>query len=257
MKIYSDKYRFGKFLMSGWEFEVLNEMKDDKDRTAQNCLTHTKFLFEMDETPLEEQLEIIKPLEYLLVRVVYSGSKSYHCIIEFDKQFETQCKQYYKQIWKYINEKYFKGLADEMCSNPNRLTRVPNVKRQSTGKIQELVYNNPSNMFPDAKEVIRAARAEQQMIAVKKALNPSIHVNVDKHNNGKCRTYEPVKHYLETSYPKLNGNGDSSISLFKAILCCIKYNDEDTLQAVLNKARFEHWSEKELEQKINSARRMK
>ena len=36
MKIYSDRYSFGKCLMTGWEFEVLNEMKNDRDRTAQN-----------------------------------------------------------------------------------------------------------------------------------------------------------------------------------------------------------------------------
>lgn len=250
MKIYSDRYSFGKCLMTGWEFEVLNEMKTDRDRTAENCLTHTRFLFEMDDTPLDEQIKIIKPMKDMLVRVVYSGSKSYHCIVEFDKQYEPQCEQYYKQIWKYINETYFKGLADEMCANPNRLTRVPNVKRESTGKKQELIHNMPLNYFPGAKEAIRAARAYQQMIAAKMALNPPVRAKAGKQNIGKCKTYEPVKHYIETSYPKLNGNGDSSISLFKAILCCMKFNDEETLQTVLNKARNEHWSEAEINHKI-------
>lgn len=255
MKIYSDRYSFGKCLMTGWEFEVLNEMKTDRDRTAENCLTHTRFLFEMDDTPLDEQIKIIKPMEDMLVRVVYSGSKSYHCIVEFDKQYEPQCEKYYKQIWKYINETYFKGLADEMCANPNRLTRVPNVKRESTGKKQELIHNMPLNYFSGAKEAIRAARAYQQMIAAKMALNPTVHVKAGKQNNGKCKTYEPVTHYLETPYPKINGNGDSSISLFKAILCCMKFNDEETLQTVLNKARSEHWSEAEINHKIEDVRK--
>jgi ribosomal 50S subunit-associated protein YjgA (DUF615 family) len=53
----------------------------------------------------------------------------------------------------------------------------------------------------------------------------------------------------------MTGNGDSSISLFKAILCCIKYKDNDTLQAVLTKARNEHWSETEIEHKIEDAKK--
>ena len=78
------------------------------------------------------------------------------------------------------------------------------------------------------------------------ALNTPVRVKAGKQNNGKCKTYEQVKHYLETSYPKITGNGDSSISLFKAILCCMKFNDEETLQTVLNKARNEHWNETEI-----------
>ena len=113
----------------------------------------------------------------------------------------------------------------------------------------------PLNYFPGAKEAIRAARAYQQMIAAKMALNPPTRVKAGKHNNGKCKTYEPVTHYLETSYPKINGNGDSSISLFKAILCCMKFKDEETLQTVLNKARNEHWSEAEINHKIEHVRK--
>lgn len=40
--------------------------------------------------------------------------------------------------------------------------------------------------------------------------------------------------------------GDSSISLFKAVRCCLKYGDNMTLNTVLQKARSEKWTENEL-----------
>lgn len=72
-----------------------------------------------------------------------------------------------------------------------------------------------------------------------------------------CMNCNSVKNYLNASYPNSKGNGDSNLNLYKAICCCVKYDDMKTLQVVKEKAKREHWSEKELEQKIKSARRMK
>lgn len=69
-----------------------------------------------------------------------------------------------------------------------------------------------------------------------------------------CLGYDVIRHYLNTSYPKLNGNGDSSISLFKAIRCCVKYNDKVTLKKVINKAVLERWSMKEISRMIKNIR---
>jgi hypothetical protein len=255
MRVYTNKKVLSEYKIDGWEFEILNELKDTTNHRDDNCLYHTRFLFEMDKLPLDEQIKIATKLQKLLVRVVYSGSKSLHCIIEFSKDYENDCAKYYKEIWKVINETYFNGNCDTQCVNPSRLTRTPDVLRADTNKIQEMLYNNPGNWFSDAKKVIRDARAIQQMYVVKNALRQPVRANTGKQNNGMCINYDVIKHYLNTPYLKMTGNGDSSISLFKAILCCIKYKDNDTLQEVLTKARNEHWSETELNHKIEDAKK--
>lgn len=64
-----------------------------------------------------------------------------------------------------------------------------------------------------------------------------------------------VRHYLDTSYTKMTGNGDSDSSLYVAICVCVTAGDDETLDDVLSKARMEHWSRQELDRKINQARR--
>lgn len=255
MRVYTNKKVLSQYKIDGWEFEILNELKDTTNHRDDNCLYHTRFLFEMDKLPLDEQIKIATKLQKLLVRVVYSGSKSLHCIIEFSKEYENDCAKYYKEIWKVINETYFEGNCDTQCINPSRLTRTPDVLRADTNKKQEMLYNNPGNWFSDAKKVIRDARSIQQMYVAKNALKQPVRANTGKQNNGMCINYDVIKHYLNTPYLKMTGNGDSSISLFKAILCCLKYNDNDTLHAVLTKARNEHWSEQELNHKIDDVKK--
>lgn len=74
-------------------------------------------------------------------------------------------------------------------------------------------------------------------------------------HDGMCAAYDSVKHYLTTSYPKLTGNGDSSISLFRALRCCIKYGDNLTMNKLLQKAMHERWSEKELNRMTENIRK--
>lgn len=255
MKVYTNKKSLSDFPVDNWEFEILNELKDTTNHRDDNCLYHTRFLFEMDGLSLEKQSELTQSLKHILVRVVYSGSKSLHCIIEFDKKYEKDCQRLYKEIWRYINTNYFNGCCDTQCVNPSRLTRTPNVIRADTNKKQLLLYNNPTNYFPDAKNVIRDVRAKQQGYVAMMTLNKPKKITTYKQNNGMCKEYDVIKHYLDTPYPKLTGNGDSSISLFKAILCCLKYSDIETLEEVLDKARSEHWKETELNHKILDAQR--
>lgn len=66
---------------------------------------------------------------------------------------------------------------------------------------------------------------------------------------------DKVRHYLDTPYSKITGNGDSDNSLYRAICVCLSANDENTLEEVLNKARLERWSNNELNRKIEQARR--
>lgn len=64
---------------------------------------------------------------------------------------------------------------------------------------------------------------------------------------------ERVDYYLNTDFPMMTGNGDSDSSLYKAVVTCLAHDDEDTLDEVLDKARSEGWSEKELDEKVKKA----
>ena len=246
--------------LPNYEFEVLNELNDVSKRTDANCSTHTRFLFEMDSVPLDEQIKIVKELQDKLTRVVYSGSKSLHCIIEFDPKYENDCAKYYKAIWQYIDREYFHNKCDNACSNPSRLTRRPGVIRKDTGKEQELLYNAPKHYFPDQyvlSAVVLDHERYQLAHTIKNALNAqqTAFTDNDYNPNGKCLNYDDVKFFLNTPFPKIKGNGNSSISLFKALRCCIKYHDEQTKDEVLNKARNEHWSEHELNRMMDNIKK--
>ena len=258
MTVYSNLYKLTTNPYFNYEYEVLNELKDLSERTDSNCLFHTRFCFEMDNDSLDSQIAIIKKIQDNLVRVVYSGSKSYHCIIEFAPEFEEQCKNYYKEIWHYLNEKLFCGKCDRQCANPSRLTRAPGVIRKDKEKLQELIYNNPRNYFNGTvviAEVAKKAELKQLSYQINRSLNAQQTHFTDNSGydpNGKCFNYDKIQHYLNTPYPKLKGNGDSSISLFSALATCIKYHDNQTKELILNKARSEHWTEKELNRMIQN-----
>ena len=253
MIVYSNKFRNSEYPFQSYEFEVLNELKDCRNRTDDNCIQHTRFLFEMDSTSLDEQLTYLNRNKEYITRCVYSGSKSLHMIIQFTNDFEQTCKDNYKEIWNILNSILFDSKCDCACSNPSRLTRRPGAIRADTAKEQKLVYNNPEIRVKGnvLDRIIVSLRQKQRQKHLFKATRSNIWPT-NKDNPGLCQNYDVIRHYLETSYPKLNGNGDSSISLFKAIRCCIKYNDKVTLKKVINKAVLERWTTKELERMIRN-----
>ena len=253
MIVFSNKYRNSCVPFQSYEFEVLNELKDCRNRTDDNCIQHTRFLFEMDNVPLQEQISYLRRNKEYITRCVFSGSKSLHMIIQFDDDWESTCEDNYKEIWHIINQILFDTKCDSACSNPSRLTRRPSAIRADTTKEQKLVYNNPEIRVKGnvLDRIIVSLRQKQRQKHLFKATRSNI-LPTNKDNPGLCQNYDVIRHYLETSYPKLTGNGDSSISLFKAIRCCIKYNDNDTLRLVINKAVRERWTTKELERMIRN-----
>ena len=247
MKVYGSRYEISTLLIPGYEFEVLNELKDLSKRSDENCLYHTRFLFEIDSMSLEDQRELIEKVKPLLVRVVYSGSKSYHCIVEFDKKYEKECELFYKEIWRTINKNYFDSKCDTQCINPSRLTRTPNVIRKDTGKNQELVYDCPSNTFSFAKDVIREAKSLVTSMLIRATQNAR---PVYRNNNVDCSKWDVVKRYLETPFPKQTGNGHSSSWLYAALQTTKKYGDNVTQQMIIEKAKREGWTDREIEHKL-------
>ena len=154
MRVYTNMRELSEYKIDGWEFEILNELKDCSNHKDENCLFHTRFLFEMDYAPLDEQWELVKKLKDNITRVVYSGSKSLHTIIEFDPQYEEFCKDHYKQVWRLLNDLHFGGKCDTQCINPSRLTRTYGVVRASTGREQRLMYSCPGNYNKDAEKLV-------------------------------------------------------------------------------------------------------
>lgn len=67
--------------------------------------------------------------------------------------------------------------------------------------------------------------------------------------------HKSIKFYLNTSFNKKSGNGNSSTSLFVALSIAKKNGDDDTLNKIISKAKCEKWSSKEIQQKLNSVKR--
>lgn len=240
------------------EYEVLNELIDFSNRSDLNCLKHTRFLFEFDGIPLSEQIERCNNgLSDLIVRAVFSGSKSIHLIVQFSDECEDLCRQWYKRIWIYLEEKYFHG-ADSQCKNPARLTRTPNIPRSDTGRIQKLLLDKPDNYIDKVvpgiiDSIERQIRSWQSGDSLRMMLDEEKKNLINSDHNGLCKKYSTVKRYLDTPFRKIRGNGVSSSWLFAAVCTCIKYRDQETLNEVLWKARREHWKESEIRHVMDSA----
>jgi hypothetical protein len=154
------------------------EWKRPNNHPDHNVLSYSRFLFEMDGVSLENQSSIITPLiqSGVIQRVVFSGVKSLHCVIEIEDAptidemgSELGCKYAYKYIWHYLHLSYFLKQSaqarvynktdflyellfnnhkpdwwkeavksDTACSNPSRTTRSPFAMRcdEKTGNIQ-------------------------------------------------------------------------------------------------------------------------
>lgn len=118
------------------EYEILNMLIDTEvpegyvsPRVQINCYKN-RFLFEFDDKPIQEQIDIMNRLIQMkvLFRAVYSGSKSIHMILCIDD--EPLDIDEYKFVWNWLNEGFRLGGADNKCSDNSRLTRRPNVMRK-------------------------------------------------------------------------------------------------------------------------------
>ena len=250
MIYYADKFKVYDYPCSICEYEVLNELKS-AHRSDDNCLYHTRFLFESDSLPLADQIELARKHRDNIMRVTFSGKKSIHVIVEFPSKDEKFCREYYKLIWQYFNREWFGGNCDRACANPSRLTRRPNVVRKDTGKEQKLLFNGGNQIdegvFEDCynQVLLESATREKWSELTRRYRN-----YMGTNDSVDCSTWNVVKRYLETPFPHMTGNGNSSSWLYAALQTCKQYNDERTLQLVIDKAKSENWTEKEIQHKL-------
>lgn len=118
------------------QFQALNAFKDNTDLNPRNNnVVCQNFLFECDYLTKEEQEEIIERTKDSLYRVVWSGNRSYHCIVRLNKPVTSLT---YKKIWYYLKHKLGFVGADEQASLPSKYTRVPDQLNEKTGNMQTL-----------------------------------------------------------------------------------------------------------------------
>ena len=250
MVYYADKFNVYSIPLPDKEYEVLNELKS-AHRSDDNCLYHTRFLFESDSLPIDKQWEYAKKHENNIMRVTFSGKKSIHVIIEFTSDKETFCYENYKLIWHFLNQYLFDGNCDKACANPSRLTRRPGIVRADTNKEQALLML-PCNqvdeeLFCKCYEFVIEKKNELEnrsklIRRYRKYMSTSDKVD--------CSTWNVVKRYLETPFPHMTGNGNSSSWLYAALQTCKQYGDNETMEAVISKARSEGWTEHEIQHKL-------
>lgn len=236
--------------LSQCEYEVLNELKS-AHRSDDNCLYHTRFLFESDSLPLEEQLNYAKKYKHNIMRVTFSGKKSIHIIVEFPTKYEQFCHEYYKLIWQYFNREWFGGNCDRACANPSRLTRRPNVVRKDTGKEQKLLFNSCNQIDEEIFQDCYSQVLDEEAVRLKwSELTRRYRKYMESDDSVDCSKWDVVRRYLETPFPHMTGNGNSSSWLYAALQTCKQYGDERTLQLIIDKAKSENWTDREIQHKL-------
>lgn len=116
--------------------QALNPLKDNtEEHPTKSGVVCQNFLFECDYMTKQEQEEIIEKAKDSLYRVVWSGNKSYHCVVRIDKPITSTA---YKKVWYYLQYKLGFIEADSQCAVPSKYTRVPDQINPKSGNMQEL-----------------------------------------------------------------------------------------------------------------------
>ena len=146
---------FGPYFTADYEKveepDVLQALNAFKDNTIENPRNDNVYcqnlLFECDDMTKEEQEEQINKNKDLWYRVVWSGNKSYHCVVRLNKPVTaTQ----YKKVWYYIVHKYRLIGCDEQSNIPSKYTRVPDQINPKTGEMATL-YSYDKNVLDTDK----------------------------------------------------------------------------------------------------------
>lgn len=126
------------------QYFSINPLKNS--RKDSNVTAYRNILLEFDKGSIEEQLRVLKSSGIPYSTLVFSGNKSLHAIISLQEEITT--RPAYDSLVAAIYKKLGgKDVVDIACKNPSRLSRLPFVERQDTGKIQTLleVHGRVSN----------------------------------------------------------------------------------------------------------------
>ena len=142
-------------------------------RADLNVSGYRSFLFEMDSTPLEDQLKILLNCSLPITSIVYSGGKSYHAILNVEESLDLEPHKVdsideYKHMWTRLAARlswdatnmgfeYPAGkssFVDSSCKNPSRLSRFPNAVRDN-GNLQKLILLKKSVTKQDFYDTLK------------------------------------------------------------------------------------------------------
>lgn len=113
------------------EYFSINPMHTSRKDTNVTC--YRNILLEFDKLSLTEQLVLIATIPRSTV--VFSGKKSYHCIISLERPCQDRIE--YDALVRRIMKKI--PQADPSTKNPSRLSRCPGVLRKDTNQLQDLI----------------------------------------------------------------------------------------------------------------------
>lgn len=127
-------------------FIRIADFQDGAEKMAiKSAKEHRVFLVELDETPLDQQIDHFKiALKMPYSSIVYSGGKSFHFLIVLDDVIDLETHRFCADwIMNIVRGSHSKADGrtpiDETNKNPVCFTRFPDVLRPDTGKLQELV----------------------------------------------------------------------------------------------------------------------
>jgi hypothetical protein len=188
---------------NGQEFITINKLQDNAERHSDELVERMdSFLFEMDTDCISDQNRLAYQLaeKGIVNRVVYSGGKSLHCRITIKDSPET--KEQYKWIWNQLNDIYFNNKADRACSNPARLTRLPNGIRNN-GVRQIRLYLSESTLNFDWRNLYN------------EEIQWSDNFNKVKYNNLGCFNYNYSREHKDDWQTILNNDKREQAQIVK------------------------------------------
>jgi hypothetical protein len=126
----------------------LIERNNGSRRADLNVTRFQNFLAEIDNIPVQDQLELLKKSDFPWATITYSGGKSLHAILSLETPLDIEPHtqegvDFYKKTWKQLASVFeqrigLSNVLDSSCQNPSRLSRMPGAYRN--GIEQKLLY---------------------------------------------------------------------------------------------------------------------
>lgn len=103
-------------------------------REDNNATAYRSFLVEVDYGSIDEQIAYLKRIGIPYSAMIFSGSKSIHCLITLDRDLPSYDHYYHIAEWILACA----TMADQNTKNPSRSIRMPGAERDP-GRFQKLV----------------------------------------------------------------------------------------------------------------------
>lgn len=111
---------------------------DGKGAKKENVTAYRYALVESDAIGLGAQEEMLESLQLPIKKLVYSGNKSLHAIVQVDAKDAEDYKAKVAEIYDLLDDYGYQ--VDRQNKNPARLTRMPGLFRQ--GKTQNVIRSH-------------------------------------------------------------------------------------------------------------------